>query len=195
MASASAVRLGTPAPVGDLAAPRASADPREVTRHGSWVYFLADGEAGDGALWRAASAGGRLELVDASRPWGRLIAAGSRLFAVAADRTAVGRVDGDAGGVGILAEPRYLVNEPTAVGDRLFFAADHPLLGEELWTSDGSPGGTGPVADLAAGPESARPTDFTPFGGGVLFAAAGDGAGPGSDELPGQLDRHGFPPA
>jgi hypothetical protein len=49
MASASAVRLGTPALVGDLAAPRASADPRELTRHGGLLrYYVLEG-AGPGS--------------------------------------------------------------------------------------------------------------------------------------------------
>lgn len=131
----------------EIRPPRASSDPREVTRrHGGWVYFVADGEAGDGALWRAPASSGRLELVDARRPWGRLVAAGSRLFAISADRTVVARVEDDGAGVRILAEPRSLVNEPTAVGDRLFFGTEGE--GQELWVSDGTEEGTRLVIDL-----------------------------------------------
>lgn len=166
----------------EIRPPRASAEPRELTRHGPWIYFVADGEAGEGALWRAAVSGGRPELVDARRPWGRLVAAGNRLFAVAADRTLVASVEG--GGVRILAEPGSLVNEPTAVGERLFFGTEGE--GQELWVSDGTEAGTRLVIDLdpgwtdgcqhpfgcELGEETVRPSDLVAVGETLLFVAS-----------------------
>lgn len=63
-----------------------------------------------------------------------------------------------------------------AVGDRLFFAMYTPTEGVELWTSDGTPGGTALVTDLQPGPASSDPLGFVAFQGQLAFAAQGLGA-------------------
>ncbi|MEP7010102.1 MAG: hypothetical protein ABJC13_07250 [Acidobacteriota bacterium] len=60
--------------------------------------------------------------------------------------------------------------------DRIYFGGDRDGLGYELWTTDGTAGGTRLVADLAAGPDGSEPHELTLFRGRVYFAAD-DGRG------------------
>jgi Raf kinase inhibitor-like YbhB/YbcL family protein len=72
-----------------------------------------------------------------------------------------------------------------AVGTRLYFDANTATQGTELWTSDGTEAGTTIVKDLftgndpnnAANPASSSPSNLTPFGNKLVFAAttAADG--------------------
>ncbi len=57
-------------------------------------------------------------------------------------------------------------------GGKVFFVADSPLGGAELFSEDG---GSGPpqLLDVAPGVTSSAPTFITPFLNGVVFAAAG----------------------
>ena len=82
----------------------------------------------------------------------------------------------------------------TAAGGRLFFRAEDDLIngviGRELWTSDGTAGGT-VVFDIFSGldpdtgrPNSGDPKDLTELGG-QLFFSANDGGGE-TDENSGQ---------
>jgi len=48
------------------------------------------------------------------------------------------------------------------------------LPGHELWVSDGTPGGTHPIVDIAPGNLHAKPKDLTRVGG-LLFFSADDG--------------------
>ena len=59
-----------------------------------------------------------------------------------------------------------------ASGRRAYFAAATPEHGMELWASDGTPGGTFLVRDLAPGPESSGPGELRPYGGSLLFVYA-----------------------
>ena len=57
-----------------------------------------------------------------------------------------------------------------ALGGQTFFAA-HDDYGWELWTSDGTPEGAGPVTDIARGPASSDPGGLTPLGDRIAFSA------------------------
>ncbi|WP_375760167.1 hypothetical protein [Corallococcus exercitus] len=57
----------------------------------------------------------------------------------------------------------------TPLGSRLFFHLYEPELGWELWVSDGTPEGTRPVADLAAGPADSNLFNFTVLNGALSF--------------------------
>jgi ELWxxDGT repeat protein len=64
--------------------------------------------------------------------------------------------------------PDSLVHE----ADRLYFSADDGSTGKEPWASDGTPSGTGRLADLLAGPAgSLAIPEFTAAGNRVFFAA------------------------
>src|ERR1700722_19324261 len=61
------------------------------------------------------------------------------------------------------------------MGNVVFFNATDPIAGDDLWVSDGTPGGTFPVGGarnagvVGAGAFGVAPTSITPLGGGVLF--------------------------
>jgi ELWxxDGT repeat protein len=65
------------------------------------------------------------------------------------------------------ASPRAL----TAARDLLFFAAQDPFAGIELWATDGTRGGTHRVADVCPGPCSSHPQLFTAADHLVYFLA------------------------
>src|SRR5262249_35817683 len=52
----------------------------------------------------------------------------------------------------------------TAVGDRLFFTADVPATGRELYVSDGTPEGTALVKDINPGAAASNPSYLTAIG-------------------------------
>jgi ELWxxDGT repeat protein len=65
--------------------------------------------------------------------------------------------------------PRWL----TDLNGTLFFAATDPTYGRELWRSDGTPGGTVLVKDIANGSQSSNPQYLTVINGVLYFSAAG----------------------
>ena len=91
------------------------------------------------------------------------------------------RTDGTAAGTRRYTDGTFAISpEPTdlvAVGDRVFFSAGTLDSGAaidydgELWTSDGTPGGTRIVTDVENGAESSFPTSFVALGDDVFFFA------------------------
>ncbi|NVJ21860.1 MULTISPECIES: ELWxxDGT repeat protein [Myxococcus] len=61
----------------------------------------------------------------------------------------------------------------TTVGSRVFFAADDPVAGRELFVTDGTVGGTRRVKDIWPGAVGSFPNELFAFNG-LLYFAAGD---------------------
>lgn len=88
----------------------------------------------------------------------------------------IGRTDGTAAGTYTLKELRMptigrqdAVDTRTAVvGDRLYFLGP----GSDLWTSDGTPAGTVPVAGVGTPGTPAEPSALTPVDGTLYFLAS-----------------------
>jgi ELWxxDGT repeat protein len=59
----------------------------------------------------------------------------------------------------------------TALDGRAFFVANDGVNGPELWTSDGTPGGTRLVLDVQPGAGGSGPSWLTPAEGALFFAA------------------------
>jgi ELWxxDGT repeat protein len=73
---------------------------------------------------------------------------------------------------GALGLDTYAQYGPVAVGNYLFFRGGDPLHGNELWISDGTPGGTGLLADLYPGIYDGYPDRLTAasgFAGGMGY--------------------------
>ena len=70
--------------------------------------------------------------------------------------------------------PKFL----TAVGDKLYFVANEPIQGSELWITDGSPAGTPtgarPVKDINVGSIGSAIRDLHSVDGKLLFVARGN---------------------
>src|SRR5262245_35397490 len=66
----------------------------------------------------------------------------------------------------------------TDVNGTVFFAAGEDVLNQELWKSDGTPGGTVLVKDIRqTGYADSNPSSFTDLGGTVFFSARGNYTG------------------
>lgn len=62
------------------------------------------------------------------------------------------------------------IEDPVVAGNRFFFTADDQIIGQELWTSDGTPAGTLTLKDIGSDSHGwGAPARPTPFGNVVLF--------------------------
>jgi ELWxxDGT repeat protein len=57
------------------------------------------------------------------------------------------------------------------VDERLYYTFDDGIHGEEIWTSDGSPGGTRLLADVVPGATGSQPSSFTAANHALYFLA------------------------
>ena len=64
------------------------------------------------------------------------------------------------------------ISAPVNVNGTLFFAANDGVAGLELWSSDGTSGGTTLVGDIASGMLPSNPTDLTDVNGVLMFMAS-----------------------
>ena len=71
--------------------------------------------------------------------------------------------------------PEMIKPQMLAVGSQLFFVANDGVHGDELWRSNGTPAGTVQVSDIAIGPTSSLPDQFTAAGSSTLYFVAEDG--------------------
>jgi ELWxxDGT repeat protein len=68
---------------------------------------------------------------------------------------------------------------------KCLFAASDGLHGLEVWRSDGTAPGTVLIADIAPGPSSSSPRDFTVLGPRMFFSADDNATGRELYEIPG----------
>lgn len=130
----------------DLSPGPASSNPRFLARIGG-TAFLSAGDAAHGVeLWKLEDLLPGLALVKDIRP-----GPGQSLYDGWADF------------------PGY---KPFAVaGNRLFFAANDGVSGDELWASDGTEAGTVLVKDIKAGADGSFPSSLVELDGRILFRA------------------------
>lgn len=132
----------------------------------------------DGRL-EILEADGQLEVLLSDRVWSRNGSAVRRGFKVAAqtraylvDSAGLIVTDGTPRGTHALSLPdSEPLTEAAPIGDRILFPAYDERVGDELWISDGTSGGTHLLADTNPGPASGRPSGLTAIDGKVLFMA------------------------
>ena len=151
----------------------------EVAEAGGAVYVSTDG------VLRRLAASGEPDLVLGQSVTGLRELNGRLLFFGASfespPRTGLWSTDGTEAGtvllspvleqtlelvLGIYGSPQW-----TRLGSRLLFRGWDPAHGFELWATDGTPGGTVLVRDIAPGTGSSFPDFLTPVGSEVWFAA------------------------
>jgi len=165
-----------------------SSGPTYLTGVGRTLFFTAaDGSHGR-ELWKSDGTSAGTVLVKNITPVGSsdpssLIGAGGRLFFSADDGTHGGELwksDGSAVGTVLVKDISpgsdssgyYGPIGLTAVGGRVFFAADDGTHGEELWRSDGTASGTVLVKNIRPVEYGSDPYSLTDVGGTLFFTAA-----------------------
>jgi ELWxxDGT repeat protein len=157
---------------------------------GDAVYFRATDGAHGIELWKTDGTSAGTRLVTELRPGpahavpGNLAVAGGSLYFHAfteATGSKVFKSDGTAAGTSLLIDtfpgapsgplgPPLPANFTTFSGSVLFTATD-AKTGYELWTTDGTTGGTRHVKDIHPGIQWSIPVSLTPFAGKIFFAA------------------------
>lgn len=145
------------------AAPAAPASAGDLVPFDGSVYFA----AGPGQLWRSDGApAGTVKLRDFGAPPSWLTAAGTRLYFF------VGRALWAAEGSAVthVAELSRAPSAAAALGGELLFTLPGGGADDvEVWSSDGTAGGTRRVRTVAAGLDAEAPSTLTPLGGRLFF--------------------------
>jgi ELWxxDGT repeat protein len=121
------------------------------TRVGDAVFFRAEDPLNGAELWRSDGTAAGTSLVKDINP---------------------GTADG---------LPTFLTLDFVNVGGILYFPAEDPVNGLELWRSDGTTTGTYMVENINPGSADSSPHDLTDLGGTLMFAA--DNGAAAGDEL------------
>ncbi len=179
-------------------------DPAELTYFGGTLYFSAHDGVHRRELWKSdGTAQGTMLVADIypETPYGfnpgsypsELTTVGGMLYFIAEDGVhgrELWTSDGTTDGTMLVADirptspygynPSSFPAQLTAAGGVLFFTAYDGVTGRELWTSDGTPGGTMLVKDIwSTSPYSGNPSSYPTYltdVGGTLFFTAYDGA-------------------
>ena len=163
-------------------------DSTSLTPVGGRLLFVAqDGAHGEEPWTTDGTPAGTALLVDSCR---RSCGGGSNVVYPGAGPVffqaagALWRTDGTTAGTRQYSDGSLSISpqatELVALGDRVFFSArsaDYSaptFYGQELWMSDGTPGGTRIVTDIEKGAASSSPTNFTALGDSVFFLACTD---------------------
>jgi ELWxxDGT repeat protein len=158
---------------------------------GSTAYFAANDGAHGTELWKTnGTAAGTMIVKDivpgpsGSHPVYLMNANGTLFFRSYSGGTwSLWKSDGTADGTVWLASPDLpapradnatMGRTAATVGGTLFFQANDPVHGYELWKSDGTPQGTGLLKDIAPGLGSSDPYSLLNVNG-VLYFIASDG--------------------
>jgi ELWxxDGT repeat protein len=171
---------------------RGSSFPGLLTEFGGELFFFASGVDGAVGLWKTDGDPGGATLVKELEPdtvfIDELTAVGTTLFFVLQTDTEAALWKSDGTGPGTIEVETFPFTDSfapplfglTDLAGTLVFVATDAAGGSELWTSDGSAGGTEPVKDIFPGPESSIQEGggffgFSPlltvFGTEVFFAA------------------------
>jgi ELWxxDGT repeat protein len=155
------------------------ANPSSLIGIGGTLYYLGSDSAHGSGLFK--SDGTTTTFVAAVTGVSNLTVVGTKLFFDASDAagTELWSSDGTAAGTGRVADvnPGAASSNPsqlTALGAKVFFAANDGTHGQELFVTDGTAAGTSLVKDINFGPNGSSPQNLF-VAGGKLFFTADDG--------------------
>jgi ELWxxDGT repeat protein len=188
--------------VRDILPGAGSSDPRSLVNVDGTLFFSATDVAGR-ELWKSDGTALGTLMVKDIRPGGSssgptaLTSVGDALFFLA-DNGPTGlelwTSDGTEAGTQLVRDmdPGIASSQPEfsfAMIDgghkKSLFAASDAVGGHELWSSDGTAKGTVRIADIAPGPLSSSPTNFTVAGPRVFFSANDGATGRELYQIPG----------
>jgi ELWxxDGT repeat protein len=169
--------------------------PSRFSPCGSRLCFAADDGIHGKELWSTDSTSGNIILVadqnthPANAYPGNFTPAGGLLYFIARDSVAdanLWRTDGTSDGTFALnADPALKIQtdlydynpRQATLGSTLFFPASDPAHGEELWKTDGTPGGTTLVKEISPGETSSKPNRLMVARDRLFFIASTPEAG------------------
>jgi ELWxxDGT repeat protein len=157
-------------PVTDLVPGAPGSQPQEVAALADAVVFTvrSDSQGTINKVWRTdGTAAGTWRLTESN--CSSLERAGGRVFMICGGGGELWSTDGSISGtrrVGGFSRIEFA--EPTDVEGTLFFRGGN-FMDSQLWKSDGTELGTGPVQDAAPGPVADRPTSLTASRGRLFF--------------------------
>ncbi len=165
-------------------AANASSIPTSLVNVNGTLYFRATDGINGTELWKTDANGTSLvkdiRVGSSSSNLSNLVNFNGTLFFVASDAVTgaeLWKSDGTTAGTQLARNVNSVASAnvaPAAVGSTLYFAANDGISGNELWKTDGTANGTVLVKDIAAGFNSANPTELTNVNG-VLYFTASDG--------------------
>jgi ELWxxDGT repeat protein len=149
---------------------------------GTLFYFDSGANSDDQTLWTtdgtSATLVAHIHPGDFAFPYDTVAVRDKLYFAVTDNSTGTAELwtsDGTPGGTGPVAAVRPDFGSAVAVGGRLFFTVNDPLLGEQLWVSRGTAASTHMVAPIVAGTDSfgnPLPFNLTSYHGELFFTAS-----------------------
>lgn len=193
-----------------------SSNPQQLMEAGGYLFFTAFDSGSGRELWRSdGTTAGTVRVSDivpgggGSYPYGIVEFQNSLMFAAYHDTGwALYRSNGLTGPISRITYIDRTTygrgsnpTEPTTFGNAVYFAANDPVNGTELWRTDGTESGTTLVKDIASGSGSSNPSQFT-VAGNLLYFRSGnqiwrtDGTPSGTQFLSGgSFNQHSFTPA
>jgi uncharacterized repeat protein (TIGR01451 family) len=162
--------------VGTYAILGAPANPQDLVRAGSQVFFSASGAG----LWKTDGTGAAVQVGATTPDEGTLTAFGNRVLYAAGGSVWIS--DGTPGAAQQVSPGAEAYSAPanlTAAGNRFFFSAISSGFGRELWVGDGATAIAHRVTDIAPGLADSMDPDFQPvvLHGNLLFPAYSGGTG------------------
>jgi ELWxxDGT repeat protein len=151
-----------------------SSNPRELLDLGGTLLFTAQDAEHGRELWKSdGTAEGTVLVADlgatGSEGPSMLTRVGEQVFFFSQDQ--LWKTDGTSAGTQRVAAGSSLVSTTGTLGTAFFFSPSNRTHGSELWTSDGTAGGTFLLRDIHPGPGHANPWNLTQVGSTLFFSA------------------------
>ena len=162
-----------------------NADPQFLTDVNGVLYFSASDGVSGRELWKSnGTASGTLMVkdlfpgVDDSEPLNFTNVNGLLFFRANPDGGGAGnlfRSDGSDEGTFVLGYNKFISPlDMISFKNKLYFSAEGPSIGEEIWSSDGTEDGTNSFTEIVSGVDGSHPRNLTKINEDMFFFSAND---------------------